>query len=103
MHRAAKVRNPPTTSNPRTVSNQPEQQQAGCNSSVEQRCVLKVHANTMVEIDVGKLCCMIVLEYCVNTSNGFVAQIFLRLCFTSPQTDSAYGNGTKYAKSYEAV
>ena len=39
----------------------------------------------------------------VSTSNGFVAQIFLRLCFTSSQTDSAYGNGTEYAKSYEAV
>lgn len=34
---------------------------------------------------------------------GFVAQIFLRPDSPLPQTDLAYGDGTLYAKSCEAV
>ena len=34
---------------------------------------------------------------------GFVAQIFLRRDYPLPQTDLAYGYGTRYAKSCEAV
>jgi hypothetical protein len=34
---------------------------------------------------------------------GFVAQIFLRPDYPLPQTDLAYGHGTRYAKSCEAV
>ena len=33
---------------------------------------------------------------------GFVAQIGLRSSFPLPQKDSAYGHGTRYAKSCEA-
>ena len=36
-------------------------------------------------------------------SGGFVAQIFLRRDSPLPQTDLAYGHGTRYAKSCEAV
>ena len=36
-------------------------------------------------------------------SNGYVAQIGLRLCFPLPRTDLAYGDGARYAKSCEAV
>jgi hypothetical protein len=35
--------------------------------------------------------------------HGFVAQIGLRSCFPFPRTDLAYGDGTGYAKSCEAV
>ena len=34
---------------------------------------------------------------------GFVAQIGLRLVYPLPQTDLAYGHGTRYAESCEAV
>jgi hypothetical protein len=34
---------------------------------------------------------------------GFVAQIFFRPDYLLPQTDLAYGHGTRYAKSCEAV
>jgi hypothetical protein len=34
---------------------------------------------------------------------GFVAQIGLRLSFPFPRMDLAYGDGTWYAKSCEAV
>ena len=34
---------------------------------------------------------------------GFVAQIFLRRDYPLPQTDLAYGHGTRYAKSCESV
>ena len=34
---------------------------------------------------------------------GFVAQIILRRDYPLPQTDLAYGHGTGYAKSCEAV
>jgi hypothetical protein len=37
------------------------------------------------------------------TARGFVAQIFLRPDYLLPQTDLAYGHGTRYAKSCEAV
>lgn len=35
--------------------------------------------------------------------NGFVAQISLWVEFPFPQTDLAYGDSTRYAKSCEAV
>ena len=34
---------------------------------------------------------------------GFVARIILRRDYPLPQTDLAYGDGTRYAKSCEAV
>jgi hypothetical protein len=38
-----------------------------------------------------------------RNTGGFVEQICLRLCFPLPQTDLAYGHGTGYAKSCEAI
>jgi hypothetical protein len=38
-----------------------------------------------------------------KVSHGFVAQIGLSLDFPLPRTDLAYGHGTRYAKSCEAI
>ena len=39
----------------------------------------------------------------MDSLRGFVAQIFFRPDYLLPQTDLAYGHGTRYAKSCEAV